>query len=52
MSAPEGTPVKAGEVVCELDSSAFKDEVLVQRIKKDQADAFVKLVREAGIQVE
>ncbi|WP_435021292.1 efflux RND transporter periplasmic adaptor subunit [Tundrisphaera sp. TA3] len=38
---PEGTPVQAGEVVCELDSAAFKDEVLAQRIKYDQAKAYV-----------
>jgi multidrug efflux pump subunit AcrA (membrane-fusion protein) len=38
---PEGTPVKAGQVVCELDSSAFKDELQAQRIKWSQAKAVV-----------
>ncbi len=38
---PEGTPVKAGQVVCELDSAAFKDELQAQRIKWAQAKAVV-----------
>ncbi|WP_435006848.1 efflux RND transporter periplasmic adaptor subunit [Tundrisphaera lichenicola] len=41
MIKPEGTQVSAGQVVCELDSSAFRDELLSQRIKYDQAKAWV-----------
>ncbi len=42
---PEGEPVAAGEVVCELDSSAFKDEVIAQKIRYDQAKAWVTQAR-------
>ena len=38
----EGTRVKAGEIVCELDSSTFRDEVEVQKIKVAQARAWVE----------
>ena len=38
---PEGDPVSAGEVVCELDSAAFKDELTAQRIRYDQAKAWL-----------
>lgn len=41
MIKPEGTQVSKGEVVCELDASAFRDEVLSQRIKVDQAKAWM-----------
>jgi multidrug resistance efflux pump len=39
---PEGTRVKAGEIVCELDSSAFRDELRAQRIRYIQANAYVE----------
>ena len=42
---PEGEPVAAGEVVCELDSSAFQDEVIAQKIRYDQAKAWVTQAR-------
>ena len=38
---PEGTPVEEGDVVCELDAAAFEDALLAQRIKVDQAKAWV-----------
>jgi len=41
MIKTEGTQVSAGEVVCELDSSAFRDALLAQRIKHDQAKSWV-----------
>ena len=37
----EGTLVKAGELVCELDSASFRDEVLAQKIKYEQAKSWV-----------
>ncbi len=48
---PEGTSVKKGEVVCELDSAALKDQVLNQQIGIGSAEASVvnaKLAREAA----
>jgi len=39
---PEGTHVSAGDVVCELDSAAFRDEVKAQKIRYLQAEAWVK----------
>jgi multidrug resistance efflux pump len=39
---PEGSKVSAGDVVCELDSSAFRDEVQAQRIRYIQAKAWVE----------
>jgi len=45
MIKTEGTEVSAGEVVCELDSSAFRDALLSQRIKHDQAKAWVLQAR-------
>jgi multidrug resistance efflux pump len=39
---PEGKRVKAGEVVCEFDSSAFRDEVKAQKIRYLQAKAWVE----------
>jgi multidrug efflux pump subunit AcrA (membrane-fusion protein) len=42
---PEGTNVKAGEVVCTLDSSAFEDELRAQTIRKIQAEAWVEQAR-------
>lgn len=38
---PEGTPVKPGDVVCELDSADFRDELQAQRIKVGQAKAWL-----------
>jgi len=35
----EGESVVAGDVVCQLDSAAFRDAVLAQRIKTDSAKA-------------
>jgi len=39
---PEGSKVKAGDVVCELDSSAFRDELRAQEIRYLQAKAWVE----------
>jgi multidrug efflux pump subunit AcrA (membrane-fusion protein) len=39
---PEGTKVKKGQLVCELDSSTFKDEVKAQKIRHLQAAAWVE----------
>jgi multidrug resistance efflux pump len=39
---PEGTWVNAGDVVCELDASAFHDELQLQRIRFAQAQAWVE----------
>jgi len=39
---PEGSPVKAGDIVCELDSANFKDELQAQQIKHAQAKAWVE----------
>src|SRR5207302_2095792 len=42
---PEGTPVRAGEVVCTLDAAAFRDEAMAQRIREAQARAWVEQAR-------
>jgi multidrug resistance efflux pump len=42
---PEGTRVKAGDVVCELDSSVFRDALPVQRIRCVQAKAWLEQAR-------
>lgn len=39
---PEGTRVVAGEVVCELDSAAFRDELQAQQIRYLQAKSWVE----------
>jgi len=39
---PEGTKVKAGDVVCTLDSSALDDELPAQEIRYLQARAYVE----------
>ncbi len=39
MIKPEGTRVKKGEVVCELDSAALKDNLINQQITTKSADA-------------
>jgi HlyD family secretion protein len=36
---PEGTMVKAGQVICELDASALREKSTLQEIKVSQADA-------------
>ncbi len=36
---PEGTSVKKGDLVCELDSAALEDAIRAQRIKVEQAKA-------------
>lgn len=36
---PEGTSVKAGQVVCELDKATFEDELRNQKIRYEQAKA-------------
>ena len=38
---PEGQAVKAGDIVAELDSAAFRDELAAQRIKLDSARSWV-----------
>jgi multidrug resistance efflux pump len=38
----EGTTVTAGDVVCELDSSAFRDALTVQQLRFVQANAWVE----------
>jgi len=42
---PEGTLVKAGDVVCTLDASAFEDELAAQRIRHAQARSWVEQAR-------
>jgi multidrug efflux pump subunit AcrA (membrane-fusion protein) len=42
---PEGTHVKAGDIVCELDSAAFKDELQAQKIRYLQAKSQVEQVQ-------
>ena len=37
---PEGQVVKAGTIVAELDSAAFRDELEAQKIKHDQAKSW------------
>ena len=37
--APEGTKVKKGEIICELDSAALRDSLLIQRITTQSARA-------------
>jgi HlyD family secretion protein len=45
MIKPEGSEVTAGEIVCELDSAAYKDELIAQRIRYDQAKAWLVQAR-------
>jgi multidrug resistance efflux pump len=42
---PEGNPVKKGQIVCELDASAFQDELKAQLIRHAQAKAWVEQCR-------
>ena len=44
---PEGSRVKAGDIVCELDSSAFQDALVVQKLRHVQAKAWVEQARYA-----
>jgi HlyD family secretion protein len=39
---PEGTPVKTGDVVCELDSSGFQQALEVQKLRHLRARAWVE----------
>ena len=51
MILPEGTRVKAGDVVCELDSASLRDRLVNQRVAAQQAEAAYKqalLVREVA----
>jgi len=48
---PEGTKVKEGDVVCELDSASLRDSLVNQKITTQQAEASfkqAKLVREVA----
>jgi multidrug resistance efflux pump len=45
MILPEGTQVKKGDVVCELDSAAFKDELQAQLIRWFKAQSAVEQVQ-------
>jgi HlyD family secretion protein len=42
---PEGARVRAGDVVCELDSSAFRQALEVQQLRYVQAKAWVEQAR-------
>jgi multidrug efflux pump subunit AcrA (membrane-fusion protein) len=42
---PEGTLVKKGDIVCELDSSAFRDELKAQLIRHAQAKSWMDQAR-------
>ncbi len=51
MIKPEGTKVKEGDIVAELDSAALRDALINQKITTQQADASykqAKLVREVA----
>ena len=51
MIKPEGTPVKQGDIVAELDSASLRDSLINQRITTQQAEASykqAKLVREVA----
>ena len=51
MIKPEGTPVKKGEIVCELDSASLKDQLINQKITTKSAEANyenAKLTREVA----
>lgn len=43
---PEGTLVSSGDVVCELDSAALRDELQSQSIRWEQAQSWVNQARE------
>jgi HlyD family secretion protein len=42
---PEGSAVKKGEIVCELDSAGLQDSLLKQRISTNQAEAALQNAR-------
>jgi HlyD family secretion protein len=42
MIKPEGTPVKEGDLVCELDSASLRDSLNNQKISTQQAEASFK----------
>jgi HlyD family secretion protein len=42
---PEGTKVRAGDLVCELDSAAFRQALDVQKLRHVQAKAWVEQAR-------
>ena len=46
MLVPEGSTVKAGEIVCELDAAPFRDELQAQKIRWEQAKSWVDQARE------
>jgi HlyD family secretion protein len=51
MIKPEGTPVKKGELVCQLDSASLKDQLINQQITTKSAEANhenAKLTREVA----
>ena len=51
MIKPEGTPVKKGEIVCQLDSAALSDQLVNQKITTKSAEANhenAKLTREVA----
>ena len=51
MISPEGTPVKKGQIVCELDSACLKDQLINQKITVKSAEANyenAKLAREVA----
>jgi HlyD family secretion protein len=51
MIKPEGTPVKKGELVCQLDSASLKDQLVNQQITTKSAEANhenAKLTREVA----
>ena len=51
MIKPEGTPVKKGEIVCQLDSAALNDQLVNQKITTKSAEANhenAKLTREVA----
>ena len=51
MIKPEGTPVKKGEIVCQLDSASLKDQLVNQKITTKSAEANyenAKLTREVA----
>jgi HlyD family secretion protein len=51
MILPEGTPVKKGQIVCQLDSASLKDQLVNQKITTKSAEANhenAKLTREVA----
>jgi HlyD family secretion protein len=51
MILPEGTPVKSGQIVCQLDSASLRDQLVNQKITTKSAEANhenAKLTREVA----